>query len=75
MAPVLEHMASKYDGKLDVVKVNIEASQDNALLAQEHGVQGIPNMVVYKGGKVMKNLVGLRPASVLEQELKELIAA
>ena len=70
MAPVLEHMASKYEGKLDVVKVNVEESQDNALLANEHGVQGIPNMVIYKGGKVVKSIVGMRPAPVFESELK-----
>lgn len=70
MAPVLEHMARKYDDKLDVVKVNVEEGMDNGRLAAEHGVQGIPNMVVYKGGKMVKNLVGMRPAPVLENELK-----
>lgn len=73
MAPVLEHLARKYDGKLDVVKVNIEESRDNAMIANEHGVQGIPNMVVYKGGTLVKNLVGMRPAPVLENELKEFL--
>ena len=71
MAPTLEGIAHKYDGKLDVVKVNIEESQDNNMLANEHGVQGIPNLVVYKNGQVVKNLVGLRSANVLERELKE----
>lgn len=75
MAPVLERMADKYGSQLDVVKINIEESQDNAMLANEHGVQGIPNMVVYKGGKVVKNLVGMRPAHVLEFELKEHIGS
>lgn len=73
MTPVLEAMARKYEGKLDVVKVNIEESRDNNMLASEHGVQGIPNMVIYKGGKVVKNLVGMRPAPVLENELKPFI--
>lgn len=72
MEPVLNAMDRKYDG-LDVVKVNVEASQDNAMLAQEHGVSGIPNMVIYKGGKQVKNLVGMRPAPVLENELKEFL--
>ena len=75
MAPVLEQLARKYDGKLDVIKVDIEDGHENAQLANEHGVQGIPNMVVYKGGKVVKNLVGMRPAPVLENELKEFLEA
>lgn len=72
MAPVLNAVDRKFDG-LDVVKVNIEESQDNAMLAQEHGVSGIPNMVIYKGGKQVKNLVGMRPAPVLENDLKEFL--
>ena len=72
MAPVLNAMDRKYDG-LEVVKVNVEESQDNAMLAQEHGVSGIPNMVIYKGGKQVKNLVGMRPAPVLENDLKEFL--
>lgn len=75
MAPVLEQLAKKYGDKLDVVKVDIEASADNNRLAGEHGVQGIPNMVIYKNGKVVKNLVGMRPAPVLEHELQEFIGA
>lgn len=75
MAPVLEHMARKYDDTLDVVKVNVEESMDNGMLANEHGVQGIPNMVIYKGGAVVKNLIGMRPAPVLENELKEFLNA
>ena len=72
MAPVLNAMDRKYDG-LDVVKVNVEESQDNAMLAQEHGVSGIPNMVIYKGGKQVKSLVGMRPTPVLENDLKEFL--
>lgn len=70
MAPVLEHMARQHDATLDVVKVNIEESPENRQLAIDHGVQGIPNMVVYKDGVVVKNLVGMRPAPVLENELR-----
>ena len=68
MAPVLEEVA-KMDG-IEVVKVNIEESEDNKDLAREHGVRGIPNMQVYKGGKVVDELVGMRPQTVLEDELR-----
>ncbi len=71
MAPGLEQLSSSHDDKLDVVKVDIEASAANNQLASEHGVQGIPNLVVYKDGKQVKNLVGMRPTAVLERELAE----
>lgn len=71
MAPVLENVADKMSDDVAVVKVNVEESQDNAALAAEHGVQGIPNMQVFKNGKVVDQLVGMRPQGVLEEELKK----
>jgi thioredoxin 1 len=73
MAPILESVAKKFDDKLDVVKVDVEASGENKMLAAEHGVQGIPNMQVFKDGQVVKELVGARPQNVLETELAEFL--
>lgn len=70
MAPILEKISEHMKDTLDVVKVNVEASVDNNMLANEQGVQGIPNMQVFKDGKQVDELVGLRPLSVLEDELK-----
>ncbi len=74
MAPILETTAKKMDKSVDIVKVNIEATDDNAALAQKYGVQGIPNMQIFKDGKVVDQLVGLRPADVLEDELAQHLA-
>lgn len=70
MAPILENVDKKIGG-VDIVKVNVEESPDNGELAAEYGVQGIPNMQVFKGGKVVDQLVGMRPEPVLEDELKK----
>lgn len=70
MAPILEDVAKTMEG-VDVVKVDVEASPDNNRLAAEHGVQGIPNMQVFKNGVVVDELIGMRPQMVLEQELKK----
>ncbi len=72
MAPVLEKLAEQFEDKLDVVKIDIEQSDDNRQLAGEYGVQGIPNMQVFKNGVVVKEIVGMRPLQGLTQELKEL---
>lgn len=69
MAPILEDVAKTMEG-VDVVKVDVEASPDNNRLAAEHGVQGIPNMQVFKNGVVVDELVGMRPKAVLEEELR-----
>ena len=68
MEPILKSLADSRE-QFDVVKVDVEASADNSRLATEHGVQGIPNMQVYKDGKMVKELIGMRPRAVLEQEL------
>ena len=73
MAPALEDVAKSLDEKLDVVKVNIEESPENAALASEYGVQGIPNMQIFKDGKVIQELIGLRPATVLKNELQAVL--
>lgn len=71
MAPILEQVSGSIEG-FDVVKVDIEASADNQRLAGEYEVRSIPNMVVFKGGKVVKTLIGTRSQSVLEQEIAAL---
>lgn len=73
MAPVLEAAAKKLDEKLDVVKLDVEASDDNKALAQHYEIRGIPNMKVFKNGTVVKELVGARPQHVLEDELKDFL--
>lgn len=70
MAPTLISIAEKMDKQVDVVKVDIEATQDNAMLAGEYRVQGIPNMNIFKGGKVVDTIVGMVPAPHLEDVLK-----
>ena len=69
MAPTLVSLAKKLDDTTDIVKVNIEDSQDNNALATEHQVQSIPNMVVYKGGKQVDNIIGMVPEPVLSDML------
>lgn len=73
MAPTLEAVAKEFDAKFDVVKVDIEASQDNGALAGEHGVQGIPNMQLFRAGKLIDTIIGLVPRPVLEAKLSSIL--
>lgn len=73
MAPVLEQVSKEMDSIIDVVKVNVEDSQDNAMLANQYGVQGIPNMQIFRNGKVVKTLVGMRPYEILKREIGEAV--
>lgn len=69
MAPILEMIADETE--FDVVKVDTEASQDNARLAMEYRVQGIPNMKVFKDGVMVEEIVGMRPKQILIDALEK----
>lgn len=71
MAPVLDKVAAEFDDKFDVVKVDVEASADNQNQAAKYGVRGIPNMQVFKGGKVVDELIGYRPEPTIRTELAQ----
>lgn len=70
LAPVLEEVAAKYEGKMDIVKVNVDQSQD---LAQRYGVMSIPTLIAFKEGKAVKQSVGLQPKNMLENMIDGLL--
>lgn len=62
IAPVLEEIATDYNGKLKVVKVNVD---ENPKTPTQFNVRGIPNLVFFKGGKVVDQIVGAVPKDQL----------
>ncbi|MGA2018293.1 MAG: thioredoxin [Opitutaceae bacterium] len=66
IAPVLEELAVEFDGKISIAKVNID---DNEAIAAEFGIRAIPTMLLFKGGRVIEQIVGLMPKSALKTKL------
>ena len=64
VAPVMEQLAVKYDGQIDVVKVDIDA---NPGLAQAFNVMSIPMIALFQTGATPKVAMGFRPMEQLEQ--------
>jgi thioredoxin 1 len=62
IAPVLEEIAKDYNGKLKVCKVNVD---DNPKSPSNYNVRGIPNLVLFKGGKVVEQIIGAVPKDQL----------
>lgn len=60
LAPILEDLEKKYDGKVKAVKINVD---DEEHLAVKLGVISVPTVVFYKNGKTVASLVGVRSAS------------
>ncbi len=72
MIPILEEVSDIYAEKLKVAKLNV-AEPAHQGLAQQFHVQGIPNMQIFHGGKVVKELVGSRMKEVLIGELQQVL--
>lgn len=56
LAPHLDTIAGQFDGQVKVAKVNVD---DHMQYAQKFGVQGIPRMILFKGGEPVGDLTGL----------------
>lgn len=69
MAPVLDELAEELEGKLKVAKLDTDVSE-NQTIAEEYGIQSIPNMKLFKNGKVVKDFVGFRPKQTFKPELE-----
>ena len=65
VAPELEKLAEKYDGSVDVVKVDVDA---NPRLSQAFNILSIPTIAFFKPGQPPQGVVGFKPLEQLEQQ-------
>lgn len=63
--PVLEKLAADHDGKVSVIKVNVDENQE---LAARYGIMSIPTVILFKGGQLEKQLIGARNQKDYETE-------
>ena len=66
IAPLVEEIAAEYDDRLSVAKMDVDTSPETPNWL---GIQGIPTLILFKGGAEIKRLVGYRPKEVLIEEL------
>jgi thioredoxin 1 len=71
IAPLVDELAGEYEGKLKVVKMNVD---DNPLTPGRFGVRGIPNLIVFKGGTVHEQIIGAVPKQKLTDAVNGAIA-
>lgn len=70
VAPVIDKIAEKYDGRATVGKVDIDEESD---LAAAYRVQSVPSILFFKNGQLVSTLVGARPYDTLAAELDKLV--
>jgi thioredoxin 1 len=66
IAPILDELAAELDGKLKIAKVNVD---DNGDLAAQYGVRAIPTMLLFKGGQLAEQFVGMMDKTSLKAKL------
>jgi len=66
IAPTIEELARKYEGKVVFAKIN---SDENQRKFQEYGVMGIPTLLFFKDGKLVDQVIGAMPRAQLEQRV------
>lgn len=66
IAPILDELSNELDGKLKIAKVNVD---DNGDLAAQYGVRAIPTMLLFKGGQLVDQFVGMMDKASLKAKL------
>src|SRR6202171_6091947 len=69
LGPVLEREAAKRAGRLELVKLDVDA---NPTLSHSYGIQGIPAVKAFHKGRVVAEFVGAQPATAVERFLDSL---
>ncbi|MFC1736201.1 Nif3-like dinuclear metal center hexameric protein [Candidatus Hydrogenedentota bacterium] len=70
LTPILEDLAAEYDGRISVVKVNVDECRDTA---RKLDIQSIPTLHFYKNGELAEEIVGLRPKDALKESFDALL--
>ena len=69
-APVLEKLSGELEGKLNIVKINVDEDPD---IAQEYQVMSIPNLVVFKGGEAVNRAIGAQNLAGLKALIEKVL--
>lgn len=71
VGPILDQIAAENSDKIKIVKLNVD---DNPQMAMKYQITSIPAMKVFKGGEVVKTVIGAKPKPALEADLAEFLA-
>jgi len=68
--PIIEEIANTFAGKAKVGKVNVD---ENPQTAGKYGIMSIPTIMIFKGGTVAKQMIGLQSKEMIVSELSKLV--
>ena len=71
VSPILDAIAAENPDKIKIVKLNVD---DNPQTAMQYQITSIPAMKVFKGGELVKTIIGAKPKPAIEADLAEFLA-
>ncbi|MEA9985378.1 MULTISPECIES: thioredoxin [Subtercola] len=71
VSPILDQIAAEHSDKIKIVKLNVD---DNPQIAAKYQITSIPAMKVYRGGEVVKTIIGAKPKAALEHDLADYLS-
>ena len=71
VSPILDAIAAENVGKIKLVKLNVD---DNPQMSAKYMITSIPAMKIFRGGEVVKTVIGAKPKPALEADLAEFLS-
>ena len=68
--PILEEIAKEFEGKVKIAKLNVD---ENPNSATRYGVMSIPTLIIFKGGNIVKQMIGVQSKEILTEELNKVL--
>lgn len=70
IAPIIDELATEYDGKAKIAKVDVDNNQQ---VAMQYGIRSIPTILMFKGGEQVETIVGAVPKEQIQNKLNALM--
>ena len=69
VGPIVDELATEYEGKLKVGKVDVDKNQ----VASNYGIMSIPSLLIFQNGKVVKSMVGAQSKDSFKREIDSVL--
>ncbi|MGE5843618.1 MAG: thioredoxin family protein [Syntrophaceae bacterium] len=70
LSPVIDELAVKFEGTALIARLNTTV---NPVVSSQYGIQGVPTLLLFRGGKLQKRMVGVQSGDEIERSLKGII--
>lgn len=70
MGPIIDELEKEMGGKAKIGKINVD---ENSETAAKYGIMSIPALKIFKGGRVVKEFIGVQNKDLLKEELNKVL--